>query len=436
LSIAAFVLSQALNYAVDLTDGYATKEGYVSIFSKLDRELSDLDLRRNNVRSGNLQQFMGQNYELVKRFIFQVPIMTMINAVYIVGIIFCMAFLSLPITLVVTFSIPIFLLLSHQFEKTMTENTERTIHDMEQLKDYETDQFRLTKEERFLQIKQLKPISKLLQSYNRNMKKKVRTEAVFDNLLSFGMLNAIILISTLMSVYFVYRGQMTIGGLFAITLYTSRFWDPAEFFATIRKEYLATKPVLRSFTRFLSFPVVSYSKTPIQFLQLNRFLGLNADGEQLHQAIDWMFAPGFLHVIQGANGSGKTTLVESILGLSDRYKGEIQINGANLKVRSSDFVYVPAEPIISGYGNLSVTNGSYGQKKIAQMKHDLSTDKSVYFFDEPTNFLDMSNKAIILHLINELVTKGKIVIVISHDPLFLKQPQRSVLKIKPINQTE
>ncbi|MCQ2011568.1 MAG: ABC transporter ATP-binding protein [Sporolactobacillus sp.] len=436
LSIVFYILTQLLNYAVDLAEGFGTREAFVSIFSTLDREIKQLNLRDNHVSQGSLQQFMGQNYELVKRFIFQVPLSIVVNALYIVGIILCMVSLSFPVTLVVTLAIPTFLLLSLRFAHTMKENTERTVHDMEKLKDYESDQYRLTKEERFLENKQLKPISEWIRSYKIHMKKKIQTEAVFDNLLSYGMLNGVILLSTLLSAYFVYHGSMTIGALSAIELYTSRFWDPAEFFATIRKDYLATKPVLTNFARFLELPVEKRSDVSIDSVQLRSYIGLNEYGEALHAPINQIFVPGSLYLIRGANGCGKTTMIESILGLSSRYHGEIQINGKSRSRETSDFVYVPAEPIISEYGRLLLSNGSYGQKKLAQMSHDLSTNKSVYLFDEPTNFLDKNNKHIVCRLINELVEKGRIVLVISHDALFTEQPNRSLVELVPAVQNE
>ncbi|EST10414.1 ABC transporter ATP-binding protein [Sporolactobacillus laevolacticus] len=122
LSVLFFFLCQGLNYAVDLAEGYAAKEAWVSIYVRLDQELRDLDVKRSNVTSANLQQFMGQNYELIKRFIFQAPLLVVINSLYIIGIIVCMLSLSIPITLVVALSIPIFLVLSMRFEKRMTAN--------------------------------------------------------------------------------------------------------------------------------------------------------------------------------------------------------------------------------------------------------------------------------------------------------------------------
>lgn len=431
LSVLFFFLCQGLNYAVDLAEGYAAKEAWVSIYVRLDQELCDLDVKHSNVTSANLQQFMGQNYELIKRFIFQAPLLVVINSLYIIGIIVCMLSLSIPITLVVALSIPIFLVLSMRFEKRMTANTKRNIQDMEKLKDYESDQFRLIKEERFLILKQLLPITGLLKTYAENMRKKIKTEAVFDNLLSYGMLNAVILISTLMSAYYVYHGSMTIGSLFAITLYTSRFWDPAEFFATIRKDYLSTKPVIQSFTAFLDLPTVTLPNEPVHSIEIRNYTGIGANGEKLHQVINHRFERGSLHLICGDNGCGKTTLIESILGLSDRYHGEIWVNNAKMEGQMlGNSVYIPAEPFISEYGVLPYRDGSYGQKKLTQIKHDIQTEKSIYFFDEPTNFLDNSNKGVVCDLICNLVEKGKIVVVVSHDPLFLKLANTSVLEIK------
>ncbi|TGA97675.1 ABC transporter ATP-binding protein [Sporolactobacillus shoreae] len=429
ISVLFFFLSQGSNYVVDLADGYATKEAWISIYTRLDQKLRNLDIRHSDLTDGSLQQFMGQNYELVKQFITNVPITIIINALYIVGIICCMLTISFPITLVVVIAMPVFLLFSQRFEKRMTVNAKRNVEDMEQMKDYESDQFHLTKEERFLKDKQLPPVNHFFVSYITHMKKKIRTEAIFDNILSYGMLNAIILIGTLMSAFFVYRGNMTIGALSAIQLYTSRFWDPAEFFATIRKQYLSTKPIIESFNHMLNLPVIDFHRESIQSLEIKNYISLDSDGKELHSAISHVFQRGAVSLIRGDNGAGKTTLIESILGLCSRYKGEILINHRPVNRQLADIVYIPADPYISTHGVLSYKNGSYGQKKLTQIRHDLQTDKSVYFFDEPTNFLDTANKESVIRLINDLAEKDKIVIVISHDPFFEDLGNKSELVV-------
>lgn len=122
------------------------------------------------------------------------------------------------------------------------------------------------------------------------------------------------------------------------------------------------------------------------------------------------------------------------MNLTTRYEGEILINGKTLDKSSDvlfdDLVYIPANPLISEYGTLKdKIKGSSGQKKLAQLKHAIKTDKSLYIFDEPTNFLDKEVKAKVLNLIMDLTRKGKLVLVISHDKIFMKNSNAKVIRI-------
>ncbi len=93
-------------------------------------------------------------------------------------------------------------------------------------------------------------------------------------------------------------------------------------------------------------------------------------------------------------------------------------------------VYIPANPLISEYGALKdKIKGSSGQKKLAQLDHALKTDKSLYIFDEPTNFLDKEVKGKVLDQICDLNRKGKLVIVISYDDIFMKNSNFKIIKI-------
>lgn len=143
---------------------------------------------------------------------------------------------------------------------------------------------------------------------------------------------------------------------------------------------------------------------------------LSNKGKVLNEKISMKFDNKNINIISGDNGVGKTTVIESILNYTDRYNGDILINGRILKESYYDMVYISSDYNISNFGLLSdKINFSSGQKKKAQIELALNTDKSVYIIDEPTNFLDEENKIKIANMINELYFKKKIVILITHD---------------------
>lgn len=51
---------------------------------------------------------------------------------------------------------------------------------------------------------------------------------------------------------------------------------------------------------------------------------------QILRDVNFAVAPGQFVAILGPNGSGKSTLLKTIFGLTDRFGGEIQLNGASL----------------------------------------------------------------------------------------------------------
>ena len=221
----------------------------------------------------------------------------------------------------------------------------------------------------------------------------------------------------LLSGYFVFNGTMTIGTFFATQLYVSHFWTPVEYLFVIRNEYLTAKPAINSFVDFMDVEVVEYDDTTIENIVLDNMQCLSNTGEILNKRISMKFDNSYISIIAGDNGTGKTTIIESIMNYTDRYNGDIFINEKQLDNSNySDIVYITADYLISNYGVLSdKVNFSSGQKKKAQFELSVSTDKSVYIIDEPTNFLDEENKLYIIDIINKLYKNNKIIILITHD---------------------
>ena len=227
---------------------------------------------------------------------------------------------------------------------------------------------------------------------------------------------------------------MTPGSYAAVSIYISSLWDPMLDTFNIRREYVSGKPAMDSFYEFINMTPVTIDKAKIKSLEIRDYTSLGSRGEKLHKAFSQTIEKGKINLIVGDNGIGKTTLIEAIMNLTTWYDGEISINGKVLDKNSGllfdDLVYVPANPTISEYGALKdKIKGSSGQRKLFQLKHAIKTDKSLYIFDEPTNFLDMEVKAKVLDQICDLNRMGKLVIVISHDEIFMKNSNFKVIRI-------
>ena len=62
-----------------------------------------------------------------------------------------------------------------------------------------------------------------------------------------------------------------------------------------------------------------------------------------------------------------------------------------------------------------------GQKKMAQLKRDCMETKEVYFFDEPTNYLDSERKKQAIRMIQSLKREDRIILVVTHEKSLIQQ---------------
>lgn len=415
ISVVLLIVSQCVDYLLDYYTGVAYSDSWNNIFKKLDKELLYFDFRKNELSENEINQMLGQNYEIVKPFIFEQPLEIIFSVIMLTAIL-VISFMISPISAItMMIVVPVCMFISFHFGDRITNYSADNINDMKDTKGFIIDKFRLSKQERFLEDKQLNNIDGILSKYSVNVMKKVKLEAFYNNILIYGMLNGAILITTLVSGSLVYQGLMTIGGLYSFQTYVSKMWGNINFLSRARNQYLSSKPAINDFSDFLDTDVVKLEDYQINNIQLVDYVGLGNGKQPLHKPINVILNKHEIYLINGENGTGKTTLVECILGLSSRYSGQILING-RMQNTSSDAVYSFGKPYISEYGVLvSHKNESYGQQKMADLNLVLKTDKTLYVFDEPTNFLDASNRLKVQQKMKSLAEDNKIVVAISHD---------------------
>lgn len=164
-------------------------------------------------------------------------------------------------------------------------------------------------------------------------------------------------------------------------------------------------------------------------------------------------------VICGASGCGKTTLL-NMIGLVEPYqKGTITYDGVQIKsgrekrkmLRNiigfifQDFGLIENESIEANMNMVAkirrLKNRSARiENSLSKVSLDLELKRKIYelsggeqqrvaiaktllknpdliLADEPTASLDEQNKTVVLELLQHFVTKGKTVIIVSHDPL-------------------
>ncbi|MDD4107247.1 MAG: ABC transporter ATP-binding protein [Prolixibacteraceae bacterium] len=211
---------------------------------------------------------------------------------------------------------------------------------------------------------------------------------------------------------------------------------------------------------------VGYSLQKDNFLEVLRGINLSA-------------SPGEMVALIGSNGIGKSTLLKTLVGFQSWVTGDIRINNSSLKTLktkevakimsfvSTESILVPnlsvyelvslgRFPYTNWIGTLSqhdrevvsraiekvglrgfeqrpVLQISDGERQRAMIARALAQDTPVIILDEPTAFLDVSNKYEIFHLLQMLAADKKSTIILStHD---LNIALREVDKLWVITET-
>lgn len=177
---------------------------------------------------------------------------------------------------------------------------------------------------------------------------------------------------------------------------------------------------------------------------------------QVLKGVDLNINEGGIFAVLGPNGSGKTTLIKSILGMVIPNKGEISVQGENIK-KSSDYRHkIDYLPQIANFpSNLKVKelikmikdlrgktsddenlidlfklqpflnkklgNLSGGTKQKVNIVLTFMFDSPLIILDEPTTGLDPISLIRLKDLIQKEKTNGKTILITSHIMSFVEE---------------
>lgn len=190
--------------------------------------------------------------------------------------------------------------------------------------------------------------------------------------------------------------------------------------------------------------------------------------------VDLQIQAGEFVSIIGKSGSGKTTLLNMITGIDRPSNGEVWVNGTGVHGLNENqmarwrgknlgvvFQFFQLLPMISVIENIMLpmdfcrmytpierrkramdllelveladhahklpTALSGGQQQRVAIARALANDPPVIIADEPTGNLDSKTAESVFALFNDLVAKGKTIIIVTHDSAMAKRTHRTAL---------
>ncbi len=404
---------QISGYIFDIQKGRCEADIWNQICKKINHNLLNYDRKKKKLETKDVSQQLGQSFELIKNFFSYYPVKFLGMVVEAICVIVILFRLSIVNAVIIVLFVPLFVLASSYYGDKLSEFGKMTVDSMSESREYLSDLTEISMSERFKKKPRLILIDSILDTYSINKRKQVRAEALFSNFMSYAFMNLLICISLITSGLLVLGQKQSVGVLYAVQLYASHFWLPIEFFVDVYKEYLSDKKLIDDFHEFMNVDLISYDYFRIDEIVLSNYVSLDEKNTCLHKPINFTFSRGNIYVIQGENGVGKTSLIRAVLGLSENYQGKIEVIGYGYNM---DYSYAQSEPTYSRFFRDAISEkSSMGQLKYAQLEDSLKEEKSVYIFDEPTNYLDAEKKKELRKRFEILRNSNAIVILVTHD---------------------
>jgi ATP-binding cassette subfamily C protein LapB len=267
------------------------------------------------------------------------------------------------------------------------------------------------------------------------------------------------------------KGELSVGALVGANIMAARALGPINRMAGMAELFARADLALRRVHDFMLLPREQQSgmalKTVSGRLELVdvAFAHPGSSGP-LAEHLSVRLEPGMVLAVSGPNGSGKTTLARLLMGLIEPARGQILVDGVELRQLSMEWwrkqvAYLPQEPelldgtveqavrtanpdmsedefsrvlraaglrswldssmdgvatpIINGGRNLAL-----GVRRRVAMARALATRGRFVVFDEPTESLDAEGRQAVYAAMNELAQSGATIVVFSHDPLVMR----------------
>jgi putative ABC transport system ATP-binding protein len=209
----------------------------------------------------------------------------------------------------------------------------------------------------------------------------------------------------------------------------------------------------------------------IDLHEVNKYYKTAVGDYHALEGVDLKIQAGEFVSIVGKSGSGKTTLLNMITGIDRPTTGEVWVNGTGVHKLNENqmarwrgknlgivFQFFQLLPMISVIENIMLpmdfcrtypinerrkramdllelveladhahklpTALSGGQQQRVAIARALANDPPIVIADEPTGNLDSKTAESVFELFHELVSKGKTIIIVTHDSSLAKRTHR------------
>jgi ATP-binding cassette subfamily C protein LapB len=282
----------------------------------------------------------------------------------------------------------------------------------------------------------------------------------------------------------VVAGDLNVGAMIGANILAARALMPISRFAQLGATFAEASASLLNLREFAKLPLESDGGSiKTKYLGGLEFkdvaFGFSGGATPLFVSLSLSLKPGSILVISGSNGSGKTTLTRLATGIIEPVRGQILVDGLDLRQASPEWwrkqiVYLPQEPSLlnttirenlmtvnpeagaehmgkavvaaglvnyldespKGLETQITDNGrnlSLGIRRRLALARALLTNGMLVIFDEPTEGLDTEGVQCIYAAMKDLANRGRTIIVVSHDPKIIKGAQVVIdLNVKPV----
>ena len=191
------------------------------------------------------------------------------------------------------------------------------------------------------------------------------------------------------------------------------------------------------------------------------------------KGVDLQVRPGEFVAVMGKSGAGKTTLVNMLTGLDRSTTGEIEVDGVSVHQLSLEqaagwrgrtvgvvfqsFQLLPTLTVLQNvtlpmdfarkyslrerrergmtllahmglaeHAHKLPSAVSGGQQQRVAIARAMANDPPILVADEPTGSLDSATAGAVMHVFDDLVQRGKTVLVMTHDPDLARHAARTI----------